>query len=59
MANQLTYLVKELTSVKMKMPKAEAAALMQRETDEKIDDLEQKMERKIETLKTQLFEFED
>ena len=41
------------------MPKAEAAALMQRETDEKIDDLEQKMERKIETLKTQLFEFED
>ena len=51
MANQLTYLAKEVTNIRMKMPKAEAAALMQRETDEKIDELEAKMERKVETLK--------
>ena len=59
MSNQLSYLAKEIATVKMKMPKAEAAALMQRETDEKIDDLEAKMERKLDMLKQQLFEFED
>ena len=59
MSSQLAYLAKEMTNIKMKMPKAEAAALLQRETDEKIDELEAKMERKVDTLKQQLFEFED
>ena len=47
----MAYLAKEMTNIKMKMPKAEAAALLQRETDEKIDELEAKMERKVDTLK--------
>ena len=43
----------------MKMPKAETAALMFAEANEKIDDLEAKLERKLEMIKQQLFEFED
>ena len=45
--------------MKMKMPKTEALQLNFKDTDEKIDDLEAKFERKLEMIKQQLFEFED
>lgn len=59
LAEQVSQIQKDISGVRMKMPKAETAALMFAEANEKIDDLEAKLERKLEMIKQQLFEFED